>query len=243
MRDTLHLMRIELSLEALQRHAQRRHHAPEDDLGYATHSVLCELFGELAPGASFVRTHARAAEVLAYTAHSAQALEAHALQFADPGVYRVAIWDTLASKPMPSTWPARHRLGFDVRVCPVVRGARDETTRNPKREVDAFIAASARVGTDVILERQTIYCDWLKSRLEREGACELVQAEMSAFSIQRLARQTQGDNRRFRTLARPDAHLRGTLTITDSAGFNALLLRGVGRHCSFGFGMLRLKPC
>jgi CRISPR system Cascade subunit CasE len=41
---------------------------------------------------------------------------------------------------------------------------------------------------------------------------------------------------------RPDALLEGVLEVTDGAAFDRLLSDGIGRHRSFGFGMLRLAP-
>ena len=40
----------------------------------------------------------------------------------------------------------------------------------------------------------------------------------------------------------PDAIMHGALIVSDPGAFHALLARGVGRHCAFGFGMLLLRP-
>ena len=36
--------------------------------------------------------------------------------------------------------------------------------------------------------------------------------------------------------------MRGVLTITDSEAFASTLAQGIGRHRSYGFGMLLLRP-
>ena len=43
-------------------------------------------------------------------------------------------------------------------------------------------------------------------------------------------------------MERPEVYLDGTLEITDSEAFNAMIARGLGRHRAFGFGMLLLRP-
>ena len=40
----------------------------------------------------------------------------------------------------------------------------------------------------------------------------------------------------------PDALMRGVLTVTDGQAFAELLARGVGRHRTYGYGMLLLRP-
>ena len=40
----------------------------------------------------------------------------------------------------------------------------------------------------------------------------------------------------------PDVTVDGTLEIIEPEAFANLLIRGVGRHCAFGFGMLLLRP-
>jgi CRISPR system Cascade subunit CasE len=40
----------------------------------------------------------------------------------------------------------------------------------------------------------------------------------------------------------PDVTFHGELRILDAPSFQALLTRGIGRHLSFGYGMLLLRP-
>jgi CRISPR system Cascade subunit CasE len=40
----------------------------------------------------------------------------------------------------------------------------------------------------------------------------------------------------------PDAVLAGHLRVLDTSAFAELVARGVGRHRSFGFGLLQLRP-
>ena len=47
---------------------------------------------------------------------------------------------------------------------------------------------------------------------------------------------------RQRHIEGPDAVMRGIFTITDPAKFAAMLKEGIGRHRSYGYGMLLLRP-
>jgi len=59
-----------------------------------------------------------------------------------------------------------------------------------------------------------------------------------------VRRTSREDDRRraSRAIDGPDVTFTGTLEVTDSAAFSALLARGLGRHRAFGFGMLLLAP-
>ena len=57
-----------------------------------------------------------------------------------------------------------------------------------------------------------------------------------------LRRDRSGGSERPRTVEGPDAVAVGTVTVTDPDRFAAALARGIGRHRSFGFGMLLLTP-
>jgi CRISPR system Cascade subunit CasE len=65
----------------------------------------------------------------------------------------------------------------------------------------------------------------------------LDRADSHLVSFQRTRVQRGG-----RRIEGPDAVVHGTLTITDPTAFAALLARGVGRHRSYGYGMLLLRP-
>ncbi len=70
---------------------------------------------------------------------------------------------------------------------------------------------------------------------------------VEAFHLSRVYRRAQGGARKGHTLQRPDVVYRGTVQVTDPDAFHAWLRRGVGRHRSFGFGMVLLErpssPC
>ena len=74
-------------------------------------------------------------------------------------------------------------------------------------------------------------------------AVELLDVQLSAFGRSRIQRHSQAGAataRKGRTIDGPDATLTGHLRVIDPVAFAHLLTRGIGRHRSYGFGMLLL---
>jgi CRISPR system Cascade subunit CasE len=63
---------------------------------------------------------------------------------------------------------------------------------------------------------------------------------MTRFSIERMTRRT-GPDRTASAIKRPDVTITGRLQVTDSRAFADLLRSGIGRHKSFGYGMLKVR--
>lgn len=125
---------------------------------------------------------------------------------------------------------------------------------------DDAIAGSDRARHDTAgidlagVTREAVYTDWLAQRLD--GAATIEHALLRDFRRTRTRRSTHagqgaggggGGNAgtaapRTRPVEGPDAVMTGTLAVTDAAAFADLLVRGVGRHAAFGFGMLLLAP-
>lgn len=215
----------------------------EADTGYLAHCQLSALFGDLAPKPFLVGGgRGRAVEVLGYSTASADALRDHALAFADPKFTESCDLEGMAAKPLPtSLWRAGRRLGFEVRVCPVHRKARDGERHARGAEVDVFLSRCWEAGPGVAVDREAVYREWLAARLATGGA-RLVEARMVQFERTQVLRRTHGDQRRARRVERPEARFVGTLEITDPEAFAELIARGIGRHRAFGFGMLLLRP-
>lgn len=240
----LFMVQLHLDLPRLLEAGQRLRLPPgSDDLGYLLHCQLKALFADLAPQPFRpLGARHRWQEVIGYARADAARLERQASAFAAPAVYRTVDWGRIASKPFPTAWPIGSRLGFEVRVCPVVRKASRGEHHEAGAEVDAFLSRSWEVGRrEVAIDRGEVYREWLRQGFDRGGA-ELRDARLTAFRQSRLLRRTQGARRTTRPTPRPDAVLRGELEVQDAAAFGALLSRGVGRHRAFGFGMLLLRP-
>lgn len=244
----LRMVRLSIDARRLISFAGNRLPPRHDDLGFLAHRLLASLFGEgVVQPFRALDASRRNIPVLGYTSHSEEELRSHAETFADPAAHAAVDWSALGVKPMPGGWERDRRMGFEVRVCPVVRLASarsvpwNGTTRDlpAGAEIDAFVHArylNAEEGTS----REAAYREWLERRLA--PATEVLETGMIAFRRLQLLRRTHETSRTARLLERPEALLRGTLTIRDPAGFAALLTRGVGRHRTYGFGMLLLRP-
>jgi len=254
--ETLHM--VQMSLDPRQLAAlglRERLPSRQDDLGYLVHAHLAALFGEANVQPFRVMGEASRVQVLGYSAQSGDELREHAATFAEPADYAACDWSLFASKVMPQSWEPGSRLGFEIRVCPVVRLAnemeaegRDGQTLRYHRgaEVDAWVhrcfltgAGAGAGGGGAAVDRGEAYHDWLAQRLD--GAARLLTSSLEAFQRRRLVRKRQGGERKSRVVERPDVVMRGTLTVTEGERFQAVLSRGVGRHKAFGFGMLLLR--
>ena len=87
--------------------------------------------------------------------------------------------------------------------------------------------------------REEVYADWLSGKLNgNQGvSLELSRTKLVSFQRTRSIRKLHS-----RYVEGPDVVMRGVLTITDPDAFAQLLARGVGRHRSYGYGMLLLRP-
>jgi len=217
---------------------------PGGDLGYALHVALSASFGAAAPK-PFVwcppgtRSGGTGGRLLCYSRTSLPELIGRAEAFAEPTVSALLDLSTADSKAMPEVYPEASRLGFRVRLRPVIRTgrARDGTGG---RERDAFI--DGKSGTEHTNGRTGCYLRWLDERLVAGGA-RLEQSTLDSFMLTRLmTRDRSGDKSRRDAPTGPDAVASGTLVIKDPPQFAALLGRGIGRFRAFGFGMLLLSP-
>ena len=83
--------------------------------------------------------------------------------------------------------------------------------------------------------RQAVYLDWLSEQLGSAAELNPADSRLVRFCRTRVLRGNQG-------LEGPDATIHGTLNVSEPAQFMQLLLRGIGRHRAYGYGMLLLRP-
>lgn len=211
----------------------------DEDLGYGVHAWLAAAFGELAPRPwRLFLNRDRSPRILGYANHGADALKQRLYEFADPAVVAVCAEPvgSIASRMMP-VWRSGRRLGFEVLCCPVGRKAGTGVEKD-------FFLIRADQAPDQRLRRDTVYCDWVREQLERNGAAAVDAVRLEGFRLVHQTRKVQGAEapRMRHHPVRPQALLRGELTVADPDAFTALLGRGVGRHRAFGYGMLLLRP-
>ena len=240
MTNSLHMVQLWLDLRRMTELA-RMLHLPlhRVDENYITHCALGELFGDEAPQPFCIeQTGGKHLRVLGYSEAGGDELQSTAQLSASPTVYDIPDWDRTAAKPMPDSFPRGMELGFEVRACPVIRRS------SSGKEVDAFLARVWEVDDpDVPIDREDVYRDWLLDQFDRRGGARPDEDSISLeqFSLERMLRRQQGGDRTATTIKRPVATLAGTLQVTDGAAFTELLRSGIGRHRSFGFGMVKVR--
>ncbi len=254
---TLQMMRADIDLREFNRWMGTRRFQDPD---HAMHSLLKECLGELAPKPfRLVATRdATTGCLYGYGQADADALRESAAICACPLQARVLPADRIDTKPMPAEWRVGLRLGFEVRVRPIVRLRKDPSrvppdmlrrfrTRpgdadapRPGKECDVFQwKAMLLPERGMKKTREEVYVDWLGEQFERLGGASLDKDRAGLKSFRRT--------RAFRRLHSrhsegPDALMRGELVVRDPAAFAALLARGLGRHRAYGYGMLLLRP-
>jgi CRISPR system Cascade subunit CasE len=228
-------------------------HLPLDrtDQNYIAHCALGEIFGDDAPGPFCVQgTDGRTVRLLAYSDASDEALQQAAQLHASPMAYNICNWDRLASKPMPDEFPAGGTFRFHLRACPVVRKSSAGKHHSAGAEVDAFLSRVWEVDDpSVNVDREEVYRKWLARQMKNRGGARPLKTDkdrpdiaLERFSLERMLRRTGGPDRKARVIKRPAATLSGRLRVTDTAAFRQMLRTGIGRHKSFGFGMLKIRP-
>jgi CRISPR system Cascade subunit CasE len=266
--DSFYMTELWLDPKALAGLADRKgllRQRPPVTTNYMVHCALGELFQDAAPKPFAVQDaprqldeknlnqpeNGRAIRVLGYTGEDWDALHTRAKMSASPTAYETCVPDRCAAKPMPDTFPEGMILQFDLRACPVVRKAsagegtnqQGETrTWEAGDELDAYLAEAWTWPEDEDLSREQVYREWLARQFDIRGGAEVDRDSiaMTRFSIERMTRRT-GPDRTADTIKRPDVTLTGRLQVTDGDAFVDLLRSGLGRHKSFGYGMLKVR--
>lgn len=233
--------------------AERGLAPPGADPGYLWHALLTEAFGPLAPKPwRLVERVGRPPHLLGYGGAEEAALRERAALHADPTAVAALGVERLAVKAMPAAFRVGQRLGFEVRVRPVVRssvrldGSGQRGGRDHRVEIDAALhAALAGDPHAPAPDPDAVYKAWLRDGLAAGGA-EADAASLKLLWRRRAAIQRRDATRKLALVGAkgggPDIAIGGVLEVADPDAFAALLARGIGRHRAFGFGMLLLKP-
>lgn len=145
-----------------------------------------------------------------------------------------AVPEGVDALPVPEFEPGQE-LAFQVRACPVVRLREKAGKWRAGVEVDTFLASLERGER---LKRGEVYRKWLEKQL---GGASLLGFRLQDFGIINTVRHTHSDPPEMVNMTLPQALLTGRMRVQGPA-FMQLLPRGVGRHKSFGFGMLKVLP-
>lgn len=239
---SLHLLRLEPEAKALSVWATKNGMLSADgDFGYALHALLATAFGNLAPKP--FRYWGGKRGLLAYTTAELEEMKLHAT-LAAPDVARALGLEAFDARPFPSAWRVGQRMGFEARVRPVVR-------TKDGRERDVFLHTISNSDEKLqdadgaLALRQGIYASWLAKQFASGSAADLESMRMESFVLTRVlcksAAKCEGKRKSTQTSG-PDVVFKGNLLVKNTQAFADLLVRGLGRHRAFGFGMLLLRP-
>ena len=234
----LQMVRADLTVRDFQRWMGSRRFRSTD---HATHSLLVECFGDLAPKPfRLIEPRSASRAVLyGYGRADATALREQARICSDPLQSLALPPDAIESKPMPRTWTVGRRLGFEVRIRPIVRRSR-RSADGPAGERDAFLEEGIEGGAgETPMSREEVYAAWLSREFERRGGARLETERVRLVSLRRTRAIYRPGGRHSEG---PDAVMRGVMAVTGSDAFGELLARGIGRHRAYGYGMLLLRP-
>ena len=217
----------------------------DDDRGYATHLALRQRFGTAGPQPfKLMAEDPSRLHVLGYTSESQALLDMAALPATNP-----LLDDVFATPPriksMPETWTIGSRYAFEVKVRPIVRYGnrtlerRRAEGKHPARERDAFLAAIQGLPETAGIVRGDVYTSWLTERFK--DIAPVSKSEILTMRQVRTRRSPHG-NGKHSSIEGYEAVFKGELTIENPEEFTTLLQRGVGRHATFGYGMLLLRP-
>ncbi len=251
----LHMIRADLDVKAFHRWAGSKGLIARNtfDPGYALHHLLVQSFGcDWAPQPFRViiprpeRGRQRRGTLYGYAKCEAAALREAAETYACPLQAQVLPAASIDSKPMPTTWQAGQRLGFEVLVRPVARPKERRLNthgggiRRPGAETDVWQweAIQHPRGT-MARSREEVYTEWLAAQLTRRGGAELEPGKTRLTSFQRVRTVRK---RRTHATEGPHAVLQGNLRINDADAFARLVTHGIGRHRAYGYGMILLRP-
>jgi CRISPR system Cascade subunit CasE len=239
---TLHMIQMIPDMVAAAAWARQNGVASADD-GYLIHALLTAAFGPQAPKPfALMAKPGSPSKVLAYSPHSAADLCRQAQMFAEPAALEAACVQTLASKVMPAAFAHGARLGFEVRIRPIIRLARGAGEDSGK-ERDAFLAALRDLPMDATVDRIDVYRQWLARAMSPSASIlRATPLYQRLTPVTRRGKAAENGGRRLTNMQGPDVCFSGLLCIDAPDAFAALLARGVGRHRAFGFGMLLLRP-
>lgn len=227
----LHMVRIPFNPPQLLRFA-RDHEVKRDDedLGYTMHAWFAAMFRTHAPKP--FRVMAKQREVLGYSLVPATELLDAARSFATPLAWSALVEGGVASKPMPGSWRSGQRLHLESLTCPV--------SRKEGEEKDVYLRALDRLGEEAP-SRSEVYSDWFVRQIGQAATVERVEV-LGVTSRAPMLRRARNGNSRLLTIERPSALLSAEVNVGASELFATLLTRGIGRHRTFGYGMVLLSP-
>jgi CRISPR system Cascade subunit CasE len=217
---------------------RKRWLSPDGDLGYALHALLAEAFEGQAPTPF---RYMNEQGLLAYSDADENEL-LRRIDTAPAETKHLLGLDRHRLKRFPVEWPIGKRLGFEVRIRPIIR-------TNTGKERDLYQYRMEHQADDHEQSRPSregVYREWLSARLTANNAAHVTSATMHGFTLRQVVRRPQksanDSERKPRGVTGPDVLFHGELEVEDPTAFSKLVSRGIGRHRAFGYGMMLLRP-
>lgn len=250
MSEQVTFLQVPVNLRVLYEFAARRAwgHKCGFDEGRALHHALGEVFGpkSLQPFRLMVPPRKRDAVIYAYSLMSFDELYQN-VKICPPDLAEVFNCAGINHKHLDTSFATDHRLGFDIRIRPFRRVKKVGQSKKSTREIDVYQHAADRNGHEkewhVENSRESVYRAWLAERLGK--AAELESAKLVRFQRTIAVRKCAGvgpDAGGKGVIEGPDAVMQGVLKIKDGAVFSEMISKGLGRHKTYGYGMILLRP-
>jgi CRISPR system Cascade subunit CasE len=211
----------------------------EPDLGYILHCLTYELFDpDCAPNPfRVIGTSGGSVTVLGYNNHSGDTLKDQFHTYPPDYLQTLFSGKSIQSKSLPEKFPVGQVYRFELRICPVIQKPRG--SEEPGAELDVFLRKVERTGDEQTLDRNEIYRNWLTELFDRREGLSCRSVDLKQFRRRKLLRKDETGT--LTKVERPDVTFTGRLDVTDGEPFRHILQKGLGRHKTFGFGMLLLS--
>ena len=232
MTDALHIISTPMDERAYGRWSVRNGARPGDE-SYSLHCLVTETFGRKSPIRPFraIRHRDGSRTLLGYSRLDADALKNTARRNANDMRMSALSVDRLKSGEVPELGSGLS-LDFNLLTLPQ-RRMRDGG------EIDAYDLHRRRATEkcDPLLSREDVYIAWLAEKVERSWGAYLL-----GIRVVSARRRPQTRRAGERTLPATATEFDGTLRVEDPARFRNMLAEGVGRHRSYGYGMILIRP-
>lgn len=215
----MNLIQIDVSIPKLFKAAQVG--LKQVDTDYLIHSFLEETFGPrmvkpfcVPPEMQRINDQIR---IVGYSDSTSEQLTEFAKEVAPVGFFNAIVGD-VQHKPMPADWKLGAAYLLTARMAPVTRSSRGDKTLLP-------------IAGDDTLER------WVAEKFEKTMAVQVVGLP-KLLSLKNTTSYRSCATGSHTMIPVPDMWVQMSVRVANSEMFTSLIRQGVGRHRSFGFGMV-----
>ena len=209
------------------------------DNNYLIHQVLLELFGDNQLKLfSVIEISNKFIRVLSYSKINHIELQKQAQLYANPFIYNICNWSLIKSKQMPQEWKVNQKLSFEVKIIPIKRLSVPLGNFHKNTEIDVFLYEKIKNRKE---NRESVYIDWATKLINSKYIVDVKSLKIISLSQTQMIRRNHQKDRKSKVLSRTAITFNGVMSVFEPNLFNRILLNGIGRHKSFGFGMILLR--